>query len=141
MDIPKVTGCYLAGYGAVFHSTIPGSLISNPGKHESTKVKDSGDDVWRQAWQEIQNVGLSAQRAYDSSKKQKLQRIIVTSLKHAANMSQVKTNEDIVVVVSASNDHSSLILQASKQSIDQYARNEISHDKFSQQIRIITHHF
>ena len=99
-----VQGIYLQGYGALFQTNVKFPLAAPPAKEEE-KTTVEAETVWVQTkgemygpWPELLPSARS-EIQYDAEKVEKLKKVILETLKHAANMRNVKPTESIAVAV------------------------------------------
>jgi hypothetical protein len=97
--LPGVESIYLEGFGALF---ILGVKFPLAGEAPSKEVGGarSGDSVWDAARAELFGGETAAEtRAYDATRVKKLQDTLLDTLKHAANIRNMKANESIAVAI------------------------------------------
>ncbi len=99
---------YLEGFGSLFLIGVDFPL-SPPPKVQQEKPDEGVDAVWRDTRREIYSPGdtsrrvkVQPQRDYDAERVQDLQKTIIKTLKHAANIRGLKTDEWVTVVVRSS---------------------------------------
>ncbi len=100
---------YLEGFGSLFLIGVDFPL-SAPPKVQEDKPEQGVDTVWRDTIQEMYNPEYAGQRRmkvqpqkeYDAEKIQELQKTIIKTLKHAANIRALKSDEWVTVVVRSS---------------------------------------
>jgi len=100
---------YLEGFGSLFLIGVDFPL-SAPPKVQEEKPEEGVDTVWRDTKTAIYNpdeavrrrVKVQPQKEYDAEKVQDLQKTIIKTLKHAANIRGLKSNEWVTVVVKSS---------------------------------------
>lgn len=100
---------YLEGFGSLFLIGVDFPL-SPPPKVQEEKSDEGVDTVWRETQREIYSPGdsrgrrvkVQPQREYDAEKVQDLQKTIIKTLKHAANIRCLKSDEWVTVVVRSS---------------------------------------
>lgn len=99
---------YLEGFGSLFLIGVDFPL-SPPPKVQQEKPEEGVDAVWRDTKREIYSPGdtsrrvkVQPQRDYDAERVQDLQKTIIKTLKHAANIRGLKTDEWVTVVVRSS---------------------------------------
>jgi hypothetical protein len=97
---------YLEGFGSLFLIGVDFPL-SPPPKAQEEKPEEGVDTVWRDTKTAIYNpdeavrrrVKVQPQKEYDAEKVQELQKTIIKTLKHAANIRGLKSDEWVTVVV------------------------------------------
>lgn len=100
---------YLEGFGSLFLIGVDFPL-SAPPKVQEEKPEEGVDTVWRDTKIAIYNpdkavsrrVKVQPQKEYDPEKVQELQKTIIKTLKHAANIRGLKSDEWVTVVVKSS---------------------------------------
>ena len=100
---------YLEGFGSLFLIGVDFPL-SPPPKAQEEKPEEGVDTVWRDTKTAIYNpdeavrrrVKVQPQKEYDAEKVQELQKTIIKTLKHAANIRGLKSDEWVTVVVRSS---------------------------------------
>jgi hypothetical protein len=100
---------YLQGFGSLFFIGVDFPL-SPPPKVQEDKPEEGVDTVWRDTKTAIYNpaesvrrrVEVQPQKEYDAERVQDLQKTIIKTLKHAANIRGLKTNEWVTIVVRSS---------------------------------------
>jgi hypothetical protein len=99
---------YLEGFGSLFLISIDFPL-SAPPKVQEEKPEEGVDTVWRETQREIYSPGdrgrrvkVQPQKEYDAEKVQELQKTIIKTLKHAANIRGLKTDEWVTILVKSS---------------------------------------
>lgn len=99
---------YLQGFGSLFFIGVDFPL-SPPSKVQQDKPDEGVDTVWTQTKREIYSPGDISRRAkgqpqkeYDAERVEDLQKTLVKTLKHAANIRGLKTDEWVTVVVRSS---------------------------------------
>jgi hypothetical protein len=163
---------YLEGFGSLFLVGVDFPL-SPPPKVQQEKPDVGVDTVWTNTKREIYSPGDFSRRAkgqpqkdYDAERVQDLQKTIIKTLKHAANIRGLKTDEWVTVVVrssapavlitgtmpAASNVGTSsamlpvveqpgqstfLTIRAKKSDIDSFAKDQLDYDKFSQRVQTV----
>ena len=98
---------YLQGYGALFLMSvnIPLSPAAKAEQEQGEQAEEAVDSEWQQAQEElsgkIQHPGPTAARQeYDPERLEELKKELVKTLKHAANIRNLKQDEWIIVTVS-----------------------------------------
>jgi hypothetical protein len=101
-------GIYLEGFGSLFLIGVDFPL-SPPPKVQQEKPEEGVDTVWTDTKREIYSPGDISRRVkgqpqkdYDAEKVQDLQKTIIKTLKHAANIRGLKTDEWVTVVARSS---------------------------------------
>jgi len=99
---------YLEGFGSLFLIGVDFPL-SAPPKVQEDKSEEGVDTVWKETKKEIYNPGdsrrrvkVQPQKEYDAEKVQELQKTIIKTLKHTANIRGLKSDEWVTVVVRSS---------------------------------------
>jgi hypothetical protein len=100
---------YLEGFGSLFLIGVDFPL-SAPPKVQQDRPEEGVDTVWRDTKIALYNpdeavrrrVKVQPQKEYDAEKVQELQKTIIKTLKHAANIRGLKTDEWVTVVVRSS---------------------------------------
>ena len=99
---------YLEGFGSLFLIGVDFPL-SAPPKVQETKPEEGVDTVWRETQREIYSPGdsrrrvkVQPQKEYDAEKVQDLQKTLIKTLKHAANIRGLKTDEWVTILVRSS---------------------------------------
>lgn len=104
-------GMYLQGYGVLFLMKVDFPLSPGPDVEEETEPqKEEGvDPVWTKVKKEIYDPEGPKKRRTDQSKKEydaekveNLKTILVKSLKHAANIRNLKPDESVILTVTGS---------------------------------------
>lgn len=164
----QIEAMYAQGHAVLFFINVDFPL-SPPPQVQTDKVKEGGDHVWEQTRWEMaaSNIPLeymhqrdAEARQYDKDVVEQLKTNLVKTLKHAANIRNLKADESIVLVVSGprpgivvaehgdepyryqyllSDDRSPmLIIRAKKADIDAYSKDELDLDQFHQRVQILT---
>ena len=157
---------YVEGFGSLFLINVDFPL--SPPQVEADKPEDSRDKVWATAKDEIRNPTSGRRRKQDDQKKEydaeqvdDLQRTLIKTLKHAANIRGLKAEESVTITVRGSEitvplakDESPLAaeyrrmtgeltavqptfltIRAKKPDIDSFAKDELDYDQFRQRIQ------
>jgi hypothetical protein len=104
-----IQAMYLEGFGSLFLIGVDFPL-SPPPKVQEDKPEEGVDTVWRDTKTAIYNpaesvrrrVEVQPQKEYDAERVQDLQKTIIKTLKHAANIRGLKTDEWVTIVVRSS---------------------------------------
>jgi hypothetical protein len=106
-------GIYLQGYGALFLMKVdfplsPGPQLEEEQEKESQKEKDA-DPVWTEFQQQMYEPGESKkekiknqEKEYDPEKVENLKTTFIKSLKHAANIRNLKPDESVILTITGS---------------------------------------
>ena len=104
-------GMYLQGYGAIFLMKVDFPLSPPPQVEEKkeTEKKEDVDPVWTQTKKEIYEPEESRRhksdhpaKEYDAKEVENLKTTLVKSLKHAANIRNLKSDESVILTVTGS---------------------------------------
>jgi len=146
----RTRGIYLDGYGALFQIVVNFPLSAPPQVEEQEKqIDEPGDPVWKQTERELYSPEELKKREkkadpakeYDAEKVEDLKRRIVKTLKHAANIKSLKTDESVIISVKgyhcAENPTKVLIIRANKSDLNALAKGELDFDKFSQKVQML----
>jgi hypothetical protein len=164
----QIEAMYVQGHAALFFINVDFPL-SPPPQVQTEKVKQGGDQVWEQTRWEMaaSNIPLeymhqrdAEARQYDKELVEQLKTNLIKTLKHAANIRNVKADESIVLAVSGPrpgivvaehgdephryqyllfDDRSPvLIVRAKKADIDAYSKDELDFEQFHQRVQILT---
>ena len=108
-----IQSIYLQGYGSLFLIKVDSPFSAPPEtpQEEGTDQEQKGDEVWermRQEMYEPQRLAKSKAddkaRKYDPEKVESLKTTLVESLKHAANIRNLKPEESVILTVAGSGD-------------------------------------
>jgi len=161
---------YVQGYAALFFMNVDFPL-SPPPEVQVEKVKEGADPVWEQTKRGItasdKESGLeymhqrdAAARQYDKDVVEQLKTNLIKTLKHAANIRNLKADESVILVVAGTrpglvvgehgdqphryqyiqpdNQPLMLTIRAKKADIDAYAAAKTDYDQFRQRAAILT---
>jgi hypothetical protein len=167
---------YVQGYAALFFMNVDFPL-SPPPQVQIEKVKEGADQVWEQTkWEmtasnkdlplEYMHQRDATARQYDKDVVEQLKTNLVKTLKHAANMRNLKADESVILVVAGTRPgvvvaeegaephrykyvlsdpakngeaaSSILTIRAKKADIDAYAAAKTDYDQFRQRTAILT---
>ena len=162
---------YIQGFGSLFLINVDFPL-SPPPQVEADKPQDSGDKVWATAKDDIRNPTsgrrrkqTDQKREYDAEQVDDLQRTLIKTLKHAANIRGLKAEESVTITARGSEitvplakDESPLAaeyrrmtgeltavqptfltIRAKKPDIDSFAKDELDYDQFRQRIQTLAY--
>jgi len=101
---------YLDGYGALFFMDVDFVLVGPPQASQATdpneRPKEQVDTTWKQAeWELYAPAGMTGKTAsesgpeYDAEKVELLKRNLVETLKHAANIQALKSDESVILTI------------------------------------------
>jgi hypothetical protein len=103
---------YLQGYGALFMMKVDFPLSPPPQveqEQEQTQKDEDTDKVWTEMKQEIsepeesrKNKNVRPKRVYDAEKVDNLRTTLIKSLKHAANIRNLKPDEWVILTITGS---------------------------------------
>jgi len=166
---------YVQGYAAIFFIDVDFPL--SPPQAQAEKVKEGADQVWEQTkWEmtasnkdlplEYMHQRDAAARQYDKDVVEQLKTNLVKTLKHAANIRNLKPDEWVIlvavgtrpgIVVAEQGDEQHrfqyirsdatkkgetsppiLTIRAKKADIDAYSADKIDYDQFRQRTQILT---
>jgi len=153
-------GLYLDGYGAVFFVEVEFPLAPGPQGQGQPKTEPSADTLWSQTADELkgitQNQDAAIVQEYDAQKVENLKKVLVKSLRHAANMRMPGTQEQVTVVAmarisgnstgsaarfrvepSASERANVLVFRTAKADVDAFARGTLTLEQFTEKVRIL----
>jgi hypothetical protein len=166
---------YLHGYGALFLMTVDFPL-SPPPQVEAEKLDKGADPVWEQTKLRItastrdlpvkymhERDAVTSQ--YDPEKVEKLKPTLIKTLKHAANIRNLKPDESVILVVAGTlpavvvaehgdephryqyiqytrrhAQQATLTIRAKKSDIDAYSADTIDYEQFRQRVQLVTAH-
>jgi hypothetical protein len=141
------TNCiYIEGYGALFlmRANIP---LTAPQQSVKPKEKPSEpiDKVWRQTESELygsKNVQTDQPgKGYDTNMVEEFKTNIVKTLKHAANIKCLKSDELVIVTVNDPQKKAGppgvLIVRAKKSDIDEFSKGTLDLDSFREKVQIV----
>ena len=102
-------GIYLDGYGALFLMKVDFPLSPPVETEEEKRVEEDVDPIWEQARREMyepENIRvrrdcfhLEQEEKYDAEKVEDLKRRLIKTLKHGANIRNLKPNEWVILAV------------------------------------------
>ncbi len=117
-DSHATEAIYLQGYGALFlmEANFPLTAPPKPKEKEAQKTEEPADPIWQRAKQEIfdpmiRTTSMISQpeEKYDAEKIEEMKKELITSLKHASNIRNLKSNEWVLLTVTGtgrnSNEH------------------------------------
>jgi len=145
----EARGMYLEGYGAVFLMKVDFQLTAPPQTEESEKpTKEDVDPVWRRTEQELyepeklkQKEKASLAGQYDELKVEDFKAKLVRTLKHAANIRNVKPDERIILTVRGPQPPMGpakvLSIRAKKSDVDAFAKGQLNLDQFREKVQIL----
>jgi len=166
----QIQAMYVQGYAAMFFLNLDFPL-SPPAQEHTEKVKESADPVWEETKAAMmasdRDLGLeymhqrdAAARQYDKDEVEQLKTDLVKTLRHAANIRNLKPDESVILVVAGTrpglvvaehgdephryqyiqSDAQPLILtiRAKKADVDAYAAGKTDYDQFRQRSQILT---
>jgi hypothetical protein len=117
-DRQAMQGMYLQGYGALFLMKVDFPLSAPPKaeeKAETAKKGEEGDPLWKQMKAEMyepqahrKQKGKQPVKEYDAEKVETLKTTLVESLKHAANIRNLKPDESVILTITGSSEPSSV---------------------------------
>lgn len=110
---------YLEGYGAVFFENVNYPLLPPPAKEDDNQAKEKTSSEWEQARREMSHPALASDvdpfaaaaetyrelvwsggsSPYDADKVAELKNDLISTLKNAANIRKLKSDETVTVVV------------------------------------------
>ena len=108
-----IQGMYLQGYGALFLMKVDFPLSAPPQTPQKEETDDQGktDEVWEQMRQQIyepqraaRNKTAAESERYDPQKVENLRTTLVKSLKHSANIRNLRPDESVVITITGSGD-------------------------------------
>ncbi|MEA3226623.1 MAG: hypothetical protein U9Q07_11800 [Planctomycetota bacterium] len=107
-----IQSMYLQGYGVLFLMNVDFPLSPPPqveGKEEAEKKKEDTDPVWDQVKRDMYEPQAARRRKadrpakeYDAEKVENLKTTVISALKHAANIRNLKPDESVVVTIAGS---------------------------------------
>jgi hypothetical protein len=141
------TNCiYIEGYGALFlmRANIPLTASPKPVKPKE-KPSEPVDKVWHQIQRELYgapNVQTKkSAKGYDTDTVEEFKTNIVKTLKHAANIKCLKSDELVIVTASGSEKVTGppkvLIVRAKKSDIDAFSKGTLDLDGFREKVQIV----
>jgi hypothetical protein len=142
------TNCiYIEGYGALFlmRANIPLTASPKPVKPKE-KPSEPIDKVWNQIKRELygsRNVPEDkSSKGYDINRVEEFKTNIVKTLKHAANIKCLKSDE-LVIVTASGNEKTAgppkvLIVRAKKSDIDTFSKGTLDLDGFREKVQIVS---
>lgn len=141
------TNCiYIEGYGALFLMRVNIPLTASP-KPAQQKEKPSEpiDKVWRQAESELYgspNVQTEKPgKGYDTDAVEEFKTNIVKTLKHAANIKCLKSDDLVIVTANGPQKKAGppkvLIVRAKKSDIDEFSKGTLDLDGFREKVQIV----
>jgi hypothetical protein len=159
---------YVQSYAALLFINVDFPL-SPPPQVQTEKVKEGDDQVWEQTRWEMtaSNIPLeymhqrdAEARQYDKDVVEQLKTNLVKTLKHAANIRDLKADESVILLVAGtqpglvvaehgdephryqyllSDDQSPMLtIRAKKADIDAYAKGELDADQFRARTQMLT---
>lgn len=100
---------YLQGFGPVFVINVDFALSPSVEPDANEPEQEGADQLWKDTWVEIYHPEEAAarkktqpERQYDAATVDELQRTLIKTLKHAANIRALKTDESVTLVVRSS---------------------------------------
>lgn len=100
---------YLQGFGPLFLINIDFPLSPSVEAEAQEPEQEQTDQLWKDTWVEIYHPEEAAagkktqpERQYDAATVDELQRTLIKTLKHAANIRALKTDESVTLVVRSS---------------------------------------
>jgi hypothetical protein len=100
---------YLEGFGPLFVINIDFPLSPSAEAEAQEPEQERTDQLWKDTWVEIYHPEEAAarkntqpERQYDAAKVEDLQRTLIKTLKHAANIRILKSDESVTLVVRTS---------------------------------------
>jgi hypothetical protein len=141
------TNCiYIEGYGALFlmRANIPLTAPPQPMKPKE-KPSEPIDKVWRNTESELYgspNVQTEQPgKRYDTDMVEEFKTNIVKTLKHAANIKCLKSDELVIVTVNGPQKKAGppkvLIVRAEKSDIDEFSKGTLDLDGFREKVQIV----
>jgi len=112
----ETEGIYLEGYGALFVLNVNLPLTPPPETKKEEQPKEEGDPLWEETRHELYSTNEDADHTrfgvvymrsgldhlseeYDPEKVEQLKTTLVKSLKHAANLRNLKSDESVIITV------------------------------------------
>ncbi|MFZ2148092.1 MAG: hypothetical protein WAV28_12805 [Sedimentisphaerales bacterium] len=114
----SIEAMYVQGYGALFLTKVDFPLSPPPKAQEEKETKEEDvdvDPVWEQMKQEIyapeevgrgRSTGERQEEKYDAGKVEGLKETLIKSLKHAANIRNLKPDESVILTVTGKGSQS-----------------------------------
>ena len=170
-DTRTAEAIYIEGFGSLFLMNVDFPL-SPPPQLEAAKPDNGTDQVWATAKDEIHSPTAGRRRKekdqkkeYDAEKVDELQRTLIKTLKHAANIRGLKAEESVTIMVRGSeitvplaNNESALAaeyrrmtgelttvqptfltIRAKKSDIDSFANNKFDYNQLRQRIQTLAY--
>lgn len=115
-----VESIYLEGYGALFMMKVDFLLTPPPDapQEEQAKEEDDSDPVWAQTIQEMyepEGADItrddSQEEKYDAEKVKELKKTLIETLKHAANIRGLKSDESVILSVTGSGRSTNIFVE------------------------------
>lgn len=180
-DQQTIQSMYLQNYGALFLMKVDFPLSPPPEaqeqeQEEQTAEQEDVDPAWEQMKREIyepedtrrhRRQAESKEEKYDAEKVENLKTTLIKTLKHAANIRELKPEESVIISITgggelasiksivtttregegtiiketASGDSSAtvLVIRAKKSDIDAFAKGDLNVDQFSQKTQMLTY--
>jgi hypothetical protein len=140
----------LEGYGAIFMTSVAFPLAAPPkAEEQKEEPEEPVDTIWKRAERELYGpVHIPRSQAapssqYDAKKVESLKTNIIKSLKHAANIRNLRPDEWVVVIVNSNEQTGGLpkvlTVRAGKSDIDAFSEGTLSLDQFRPKVQIWMH--
>jgi hypothetical protein len=108
----EMRGICIEGFGALFETKVDFPLVPLPEKQQESNEAPQKDQLWEQTKREIDTTGQvpsplpspvfavqPAVKEYDPAKVDNLKNVLITTLKYAANIRDIRPDESIMIVV------------------------------------------
>lgn len=111
----SIQSMYLQGYGAIFLMKVDFPLSPGPKEvqKDETEKEQEGDKVWEETRRGLYEPETFTKRKkdnsapkYDAKKVENLKTTVVSSLKHASNIRNLKQNESVIITITGSSGSS-----------------------------------
>jgi hypothetical protein len=110
----ETRGIFIEGFGALFETKVDFPLVPLPEKPQESNETPQKDQLWEQTKHEIDATGQvpsplpspaftgqPAVKEYDHAKVDNLKNVLITTLKYAANIRDIRPDDSITIVVRA----------------------------------------